>query len=250
MKYTIKMGCGHIEKRELHGSSRYIEDTIKFLKTSICGKCYMKEQLKNNLEAGYVEVRVSYHDYKFRYKSLPYIPDSYNKVDRTIIVCMPPDIAARANERKAKQEKIRAEREEKKRLEQQQKAECAAARAAALLAAKAAKRNVHEQPEPVKPPVPKERLKLRPPEATLFLKKLALEFNKKYSVACTEVAKRDVRCTYSRLHLFYSSYGKNEWEQLVANNDIINLPASKIVQLAQHYYDNTPKDRYGCVRRY
>lgn len=114
MKYTIKMGCGHIEKRELHGSSRYIEDTIKFLKTSICGKCYMKEQLKNNLEAGYVEVRVSYHDYKFRYKSLPYIPDSYNKVDRTIIVCMPPDIAARANERKAKQEKIRAEREEKR----------------------------------------------------------------------------------------------------------------------------------------
>lgn len=250
MKYKIKMGCGHIEERELHGSSRYIEDTLKFLKKSICGKCYMKEQLKNNLDAGYVEVRVSYHDYKFRYKSLPYIPDSYNKADRTIIVCMPPDIAERANERIAKQEKIRAEREEKKRLEQQQKAERAAARAAAMLTAKAAKRKIPEQPEPLKPPVPKKRLKLRPPEATLFLKKLALEFNKKYSMACTEVAKRDVRCTYSRLHLFYSSYGKNEWEQLVANNDILNLPASKIVRLAQHYYDNTPKDRYGCVRRY
>lgn len=60
MKYTIKIGCGHIEERELHGSSRYIEDTIKFLKTSICGKCYMKEQLKNHLAAGYKEVRVSY----------------------------------------------------------------------------------------------------------------------------------------------------------------------------------------------
>lgn len=118
MKYRVKMSCGHMQEMELFGCQEHIEDKINFFKTrSVCGKCYMKEQLKNNLAAGYEEIRVSYHDYKFRYKSLPYIPDSYNKADRTIIVCMPPDIAARAAERKAQQEKIRAEREEKKRLE-------------------------------------------------------------------------------------------------------------------------------------
>ena len=250
MKYTIKIGCGHIEERELHGSSRYIEDTIKFLKTSICGKCYMKEQLKNHLAAGYKEVRVSYHDYKYRYSGLPYLPESYNAADRTIVVCMPPEIADRAAERKAQQGKNRQKREVKKPLTEQEKAERLAAWSAAMHAAKAAKHNSQEPIKPKKTKVRQEPLKVLPPEALLFLKKLAFEFNKKYNVACTELAKRDVRSTFNRLHLFYSSYGKKEWEQLVANNDIANLSAPKIVQLAQHYYDNTPKDEYGCVRRY
>ena len=249
MKYKIKMGCGHIEERELHGSSKYIEDTIKFLKKSICGKCYMKEQLKNNLAAGYVEVRVSYHDYKFRYATLPYVPDSYNEKDRTIIVCMPPDMADRAAERKAQQDKNRQKREVKKPLNEQQKAERAAAWAAAMQAAKAAKKKCQEQIKPKKAREREEPLKVLPPEASLFLKKLAFEFNKKYNVACTELAKRDVRCAFNRLHLFYRSYGKKDWEQLVANNDIVNLSTPKIVQLAQHYYDNTPKDSYGCVKQ-
>lgn len=249
MKYTIKMGCGHIEERELHGSNRYIEDTIKFLKTSICGKCYMKEQLKNHLAAGYKEVRVSYHDYKYRYSGLPYLPESYNAADRTIVVCMPPEIAARAAERKAQQDRSRKKKEAKKPLTEQEKAERIAAWAAAMHAAKAAKRKNQEAIKPTKPPAQEEPLKILPPEATLFLKKLAFEFNKKYNVACTELEKRDVRCTFNRLHLFYSSYGKNDWEQLVANNDIVNLPTPKIAQLAQHYYDNTPKDQYGCIKR-
>ena len=66
----------------------------------------MNEQLKNHLAAGYKEVRVSYHDYKYRYSGLPYLPESYNAADRTIVVCMPPEIADRAAERKAQQEKI------------------------------------------------------------------------------------------------------------------------------------------------
>lgn len=242
MKYTIKMGCGHIEERELHGSSKYIEDTIKFFKNSICGKCYMKKQLKRHLDAGYKEVRVSYTDYKLRYSSLPYLPDSYNEKDRTIIVCMPPDIAARAAERKVQQDKNRQKREAKKPLTEQQKAERLAAWAAAMHAAKAAKRKNHEPIKPKKARVQEEPLKVLPPEASLFLKKLAFEFNKKYNAACTELAKRDVRSTFNRLHLFYRSYGKNDWEQLVGNNDIVSLPTPKIVQLAQHYYDNTPKD--------
>lgn len=106
MKYTIKMSCGHIQEMELYGCHEHLEDKINFFKTSsVCGKCYIKEQLKNNLATGYEEVRVSYHDYKYRYASLAYILDSYNKVDRTVIVCMPP-IAARAAERKAKHEKF------------------------------------------------------------------------------------------------------------------------------------------------
>lgn len=71
----------------------------------------MKEQLKTHLAAGYKEVRVSYHEYKYRYSTLPYLPDSYNATDRTIVVCMPPDIAARAAERN----KIEAERKKKQK---------------------------------------------------------------------------------------------------------------------------------------
>jgi len=220
VKYTIKMGCGHIEEREIYGSSRYIEDTIKFLKTSICGKCYMKEQLKNHLAAGYKEVRVSYHDYKYRYSSLPYLPESYNAADRTIVVCMPPDIAARAAERKAQQEKNRQKREANTPLTEQQKAERLAAWAAAMHAAKAAKRKSQGPTKPAKHPVQEEPLKVLPPEAAVFLKKLAFEFNKKYNAACTELDKRNLRCAFNKLHLFYKSYGKNEWAQLVANNDI------------------------------
>ena len=92
-------------------------------------------------------------------------------------------------------------------------------------------------------------LVLRPPEATLFLKRLAIEYNKMYKVAVTELQKRDVRIAYGRLHLFYSSYGKKDWERLVANNDIANLQAAKIVQLAQEIYNTTEKDRVGCVKR-
>lgn len=251
MKYKIKMSCGHVQEVELYGHPEYIEDKIKFMqKRSVCGKCYMKKQLQKNLAAGYVEVRVPYRDYKLRYSNLPYIPGSYNVADMTILVCMPPKIAARAIERETKKEQERLEREEKKRVQEQQKAERAAARAAILAAAKAAKQKKEELPKPAKPAVPELPLNLRPPEATLFLKTLATEFNRKYRVASTELAKQDVRCAYSRLNLFYSSYGKKDWEKLVANNDIVNLPATKIVQLAQHYYDNTPKDRLGCVRRY
>lgn len=244
------MGCGHIDESEIYGSSKYIEDTIKFLKTSICGKCYMKKQLKNHLAAGYKEVRVSYHDYKYRYSPLPYLPDSYNAADRTIVVCMPPDIAARAAERKEKQEKIRQKREANTPLTEQQKTERIAAWAAAMHAAKAAKRKSQGPTKPAKPPVQEEPLTVLPPEAALFLKRLAFEFNKKYNAACTELDKRNLRCAFNRLHLFYKSCGKNEWAQLVANNDIASLPSPKIVQLAQHYYDNTPKDQYGCVKRY
>lgn len=250
MKYTIKMGCGHLDEREIYGSSKYIEDTIKFLKISICGKCYMKKQLKNHLAAGYKEIRVSYHDYKYRYSTLPYLPDSYNAADRTIVVCMPPDIAARAAERKEKQEKIRQKREANTPLTEQQKTERLAAWAAAMHAAKAAKRKSQGPTKPAKPPVQEEPLTVLPPEAALFLKRLAFEFNKKYNAACTELDKRNLRCAFNRLYLFYKSYGKNEWAQLVANNDIASLPSPKIVQLAQHYYDNTPIDQYGCVKRY
>lgn len=250
MTYKIKMSCGHVQEVELYGHPEYIEDKINFMKKrSVCGKCFMREQLQKYLDAGYVEVRVAYRDYKFRFANLPYLPDSYNIADRTVVVCMPPDIAVRVAERKAANEKALLEREEKKRLQEQRKAERAAARAAAMAAAKATKPEKQELPKPVKPFVPEPPLKLWPPEATLFLKTLATEYNRKYCVAVTELAKQDVRCTFSRLRLFYSSYGKKDWERLVANNDIVNMPAPKIVQLAQQIYEKTDKDCYGCVKR-
>ena len=255
MTYKIKMSCGHTQNMVLYGPQKLIEEKIKYFKTrAVCVSCHMKQQLEKNIAAGYVEVRVPYREYKLRFANLPYIPDSYNKTDRSVIVCLPPEIAPYVIEREEKREKERLEREEKKRIQEQQKAERAAARAAALAAAKIAKEKQKKQElpimtMPVKPPVPEPPLNLRPPEATLFLKKLAMEFDKKYRVAATELAKQDVRCAYSKLNLFYSSYGKKEWENLVANNDIINLPAKKIVQLAQQIYEKMDKDRYGCVKR-
>lgn len=56
-------------------------------------------------------------------------------------------------------------------------------------------------------------------------------------------------CAFGRLHLFYSSYGKKELEHLVAKRDFVNMSVHKIVQLAQHFYDDSKKDNIGCLKR-
>lgn len=243
MQYFIKMSCSH---GQLLNINEYEDsEKIKFLKEkAVCKHCYVQMQLKNMPDAE--EVKMPYHEYKMRYNNFPYHPDSYNK---TVAVYLPKKYADIFKERAAVKEKARLERAEKKRLIELQKAERAAERAAKRTAEKAAKPPKQEIIKPAQPPVPQAPLVLRPPEATLFLKRLAIEYNKIYKVAATELQKRDVRIAYGRLHLFYSSYGKKDWERLVANNDIVNLQAAKIVQLAQDIYDTTEKDRVGCVKR-
>lgn len=244
MQYHIKMSCGHGQLLNINGCAEHIQKKIKFFKEkAVCRCCYMQMQLKNMPDAE--EVKMPYHEYKMRYNNFPYHPDSYNKADKTVVVYLPKKYADIFKERANAKEKARLKREEIKRLAEQQKAERAAKRAAE----KAAKPPKQKILKPAKPPVLQAPLVLRPPEATLFLKRLAIEYNKMYKVAVTELQKRDVRIAYGRLHLFYSSYGKKDWERLVANNDIANLQAAKIVQLAQEIYNTTEKDRVGCVKR-
>lgn len=244
MKYYVKMSCGHAQLMTINGCAEHISKKIKYFEThAMCKCCFMKKRLKEMKEP--VEVRMTYHAYKTYYRNFPCDMDSYNTEDMTIIVYLDKEFADRYEAKETAKEKARLERAEKKRLAEQRKAERAAARADALAAKPAKPKPV----KPAKPTVPQKPIILRPLEASIFLKRLALEYNKKYSVAVTELQRRDVRCAFGRLHLFYSSCSKKEWEQLVANHDIVNMPAHKIVQLAHHFYDNTEKDSIGCVKR-
>lgn len=244
MQYFIKMNCGHGQMLNINGCAEHIQKKLKYFKEkAICKRCYMQMQLKNMIDPE--EVRMPYYEYKIRYRKFPYQLESYNKTDKTIVVYLPKKYAELFKDSAEAKEKARLEREERKRLAELQKAERAAKRAAE----KAARPPKQKIIKPPKPPVLQPPLILRPPEATLFLKRLAVEYNKMYKVAITELQKRDVRIAYGRLHLFYSSYGKKDWERLVANNDIVNLKATQIVQLAQNIYNTTEKDRVGCVKR-
>lgn len=249
MQYFVKMSCGHAQLINISGNEEHIKKKIKlFNEKEICRRCFRQMQFENMVDP--VEVKMTYHEYKIRYRNFPYRLDSYNEIDKTVVVYLPKELAGPLTDREAALEQARLEREEKKRLNEQLKAERAAARAAALAAKKEqAKTKPAKRKKPKKPPVPEVPLNLRPAEATLFLKRLAGEYNKMYLLAGTELQKRDIRIAYGRLHLFYSSYGKKDWERLVANNDVVNLSANKIVQLAEHIYNTTEKDRIGCVKR-
>lgn len=252
MKIFVKMSCGHGQLMTINGCAEHISKKIKYFEErAICKHCFMKKQMEEMTDR--VEVRMTYHAYKTHYRKFPCEMESYNKADTTIIVYLPKKFADRLREKEAEKEKARLEREEKKRLAEIQKTERAAARAAAFAAKKAKQDAAQLQPakpkKPKKLPVPQQPLELRPPEALLFLKRLAGEYNKMYQVAVTNLEKRDVRVAYGRLNLFYSSYGKKEWEKLVSGNDIKNLPAHQIVQLANQVYETTEKDRLGCVKR-
>lgn len=133
MKYYVKMSCGHTQLMTIHGCAEHIEKKLKFFRTqAVCTYCYMQQQLEKNLATDHVEITVPYHEYKIRYRNLPFVSNSYNAEDKTIIVCMPKALAERFRERQAEKEKARLEREEKMRMKAQAKAERAAARMAAL----------------------------------------------------------------------------------------------------------------------
>lgn len=94
MKLRVKMSCGHEQMMTIHGCPEHIEKKLKFFKTqAVCTYCYMQQQLEKNLGTDHVEITVPYHEYKIRYRNLPFVPNSYNAEDKTIIVCMPPKLA-------------------------------------------------------------------------------------------------------------------------------------------------------------
>lgn len=123
MKYYLKMSCGHTQMMSIHGCAEHIEKKLKFFRTqAVCTYCYMQQQLEKNLATDHVEITVPYHEYKIRYRNLPFVPNSYNAEEKTIIVCMPKALAERFAERQAEKDKARLEREEKMRLKAQAKA--------------------------------------------------------------------------------------------------------------------------------
>lgn len=115
MKFLVKMSCGHEQTMNINGCPEHIEKKLNFFKTrAVCTYCYMQQQFEKNMAADYVKITVPYHEYKIRYRNLPFVPNSYNGKDNTIMVCMPKALAERFAERKLAQEKAKIERAEKK----------------------------------------------------------------------------------------------------------------------------------------
>lgn len=172
------MSCGHAQLMGINGCMEHISKKIKYFEThAMCKRCFMKKRLKEMKEP--VEVRMTYHAYKTYYRNFPCDMESYNTADMTIVVYLDKEFAARYEAKETAKEKARLKRAEKKRQAEQRKAERAAG-----LAAKPAK---PKPIKPVKPPMPQKPIILRPLEASSFLKRLALEYNKKYNVAVTEL---------------------------------------------------------------
>ena len=88
MKYSITRACGHEETINLFGSNKDRVGKLKWLESTICSRCYRIEQeaaAANECD----EVEMLYSKYKQEYANCLTKSESYNSVQKTIIVYVP-----------------------------------------------------------------------------------------------------------------------------------------------------------------
>lgn len=90
MKYTVTRACGHKDTVNLYGPDSIRAFNLSWMEHTICTRCQRKENAEK-LEECTAE-RMPYREYKLNHPDCKIEPGSYDPVDKSIVVYVPPEL--------------------------------------------------------------------------------------------------------------------------------------------------------------
>lgn len=90
MKYTVTRACGHKDTVNLYGPDSIRALNLSWMEHTICKKCYQKKHADEVEEC--TAERMPYREYKLNHPDCKIEPGSYDPVDKSIVVYVPPEL--------------------------------------------------------------------------------------------------------------------------------------------------------------
>lgn len=104
MKYTVTRACGHKDTVNLYGPDSSRAFNLSWMEHTICKKCYQKKHADEIEEC--IAERMPYREYKLNHPDCKIEPGSYDPVDKSIVVYVPPELDPDQAMQKRKEELV------------------------------------------------------------------------------------------------------------------------------------------------